>query len=357
MRLARAALVLAVLLALAMPAVASEVTIAGWARYGFIYPVNAADVVKHAVYARLYATYKVDDFNTFTLQYFNNDPVIVNAIGATATTTIADNVYIYYAYLTTNLAKFLKLDASGLGLSLVTGKLWQGDAGYGNVTQSSWEDTSVTAAGAPSWGVAANISYKTFFTVELADIPVTANDYYVGVYTAQSGDFGAINAELSYDGNAAATIADGVFAFGANWSKAFGDITPKVGVGMNYNLGTNALAWNAGFRVTHKTLGLVSVAAKGVTGTMFNLLIADFAVNAIKNMAILGTVKLDFTAGADVFNTLDAAVRFDVGAADFYLGYQLGQSALWAPTTFTTTATDRAAHSGPYFKIDRKSVV
>jgi len=352
MRLAKAALVLAVLLAIAMPAVASEVTIAGWARYGCIIPVNAADVTKHAVYARMYATYKVDDFNTFTLQFFNNDPVIVASIGATATSTIADNVYIYYAYDTINLAKWLKLDASGLGLTLIAGKLWQGDAGYGNVTQSGWEDTSVTAAGAPSWGLAANISYKTLFTLELADIPVTKNDYYVGLYTAQTGDWGALNAEVSYDGNAAATLADGVVALGANYSKAFGDITPKVGAGFNYNLGAATYAWNAGIRVTHKTLGLVSVAAYGKTGATFNLLIADFAINAIKNMGILGTVKLNFATGEDLFNTLDAAVRLDVGAADIYLGYFLGQSALWAPVAFTTTATDRAAHSGPYVKVD-----
>lgn len=352
MRLARAALVLAVLLAVAMPAVAaSEVTIAGWARYGFHIPVNTADSTLHAVYARAYLTYKADDFNTFTLQMFNNDPVIVASLTPTATTTIADNVYIYYAYLTTNLAKYLKIDGSGLGISLINGKLWHGDAGYGNVTQSGWEDTSAAGLGA-AWATAGTITYKTVGGFEYAVNPIGNNDFYFGLYTSQTANFGTISAEIAYDGNSGATFGDGIVVTDGSFQRTFGDITAKIGTGMNYNIASAALAWNAGLRVTHKTLGLLSMAVKGVTGTMLNLFIADFAVNAVPNMAFLGTVKLDFTAGVDLFNTLDAAVRFDVGVADFFLGYQLGQSALWAPVAFTTTATDRAAHSGPYFKVD-----
>jgi len=91
---------------------------------------------------------------------------------------------------------------------------------------------------------------------------------------------------------------------------------------------------------------------KGTDLAPLNLLILEANVTAIPNMGLMATTKLNFAAGQDVFNTLDAAVRFDVGAADIYLGYFLGESALWAPVAFTTTATDRAAHSGPYVKVD-----
>jgi len=150
-RLARVAVVLAVLLAVAMPAVAaSTVTIAGWARYGILFPVTIQnktlpaasqvyDALGQAKYGRLYLTYKVDDFNTFYLYYEGADTA----------------VSVLYAYLNTDLAKYLKLDASGVGLVMSAGRYGSWDNAYSNLTNNGNEDISVAGVGTTwaLWGL------------------------------------------------------------------------------------------------------------------------------------------------------------------------------------------------------------
>jgi len=409
MRLARTALVLAVLLALAMPAVASEVTIAGWARYAVLLPVtiqNATlapasqvyDALGQGRYGRLYATYKIDDFNTFRLYYEGADTA----------------VSVLYAYLTTDLAKYAKLDAAGLGLTLGAGRYGSWDNAYNNVTNNGNEDISSAGVGT-YWALWGTVGYKTFFTLEWAWAPgsldaakLRENDFYVGLSTVQSGDWGKVSAEVAYDGNPHtyvpivavgdatpatqySTLADGIVVADAAYEKAFGDITMKVGAGMNYNLNLNpeknGLTWAAAVKASHKTLGTVAVGVKGATldnwtaraqtltsaggfvtaitdvaaydpAAVFQYVYSEIVVNAIKNMALLGYVRLNLDPAQDIFNAMDVAVRFDVGAADFYLGYQLGQAANWATLTVarpTTVAYDDwvwAAHGGPWFKME-----
>jgi len=406
-RLARVAVVLAVLLAVAMPAVAaSTVTVAGWARYGILFPVTIQnktlaaasqvyDALGQAKYGRLYLTYKVDDFNTFYLYYEGADTA----------------VSVLYAYLDTNLAKYLKLDASGVGLTVSAGRYGTWDNAYNNLTNNGNEDISVAGVGT-TWAIWALASYKTFVTLEMGWAPGSLdpakfreNDFYVGLSTVQSGAWGKLSAEVAIDGNPHtyvpivavgdatpatqySTVTEGQLVADAAYEKAFGDITMKVGAGMNYNNNLNpeknGLTWAGGVKATHKTLGSIAVGAKGTTldnwnaaaqaqaaglagavtaaydsGAVFQYLYSELVVNAVPNkVSLLGYVRLNFAADQDLFNAMDLAVKFLVGPANFLFGYQMGQVSNWAyqtvarPTSVAYADWVWAEHGGPWFRME-----
>jgi hypothetical protein len=339
-------------LVLAMPAMAAPAVVTGDVTAGWIsnFGTNAGytggfDIIVNAT---------IDDFNSASITIARSLQTYVGSLTATATTSTEEAI-LSAASLTSNLGKFLKVDAKTLTWSVTAGYTRAGDNSYVSQTAYGSEDVGA-ATTATTWMTSTTLGIAGLINVKIGLAPLTltsalAQDLIVGVYMAPAlGTMGKINAEVFYDANANAGtstgIGGGTLVADARFDlTAVKDLTIGIGAGMNYLLTGSHMHIGASVKGTYGTLG--NLAAGFLASTLAGdptLLVISAAISPMAPFNLLLGAKFDLTTGAaSVFHSADIAVRLDIGATDLYIGYLIGngtagstQTVLWAPAALGT---------------------
>jgi len=332
--------------AVAMPALASDVALSGWARYGVIVD-SSTGAWKDAEYARMYAKFTVDDYTFAELRFFNAAQGLVTAVDFTADSTTDKTIeytYLYYGYISSNIAGYLGLADQGIDITLKAGRSDHSDSSFDSIT--AYGLSAGAAAQSVDWQLLGTIGISGIANIELGVDPLGTNNFYFNANTSQSIGPGTVNFEVSYDGNSAAGIGEGLFATTGNYDMTMMDLGLKVGVGLNYNLGSSAMVYHFGVKGSYGSIGNVAAKLVGNDGGL-DMLAISAEVDPITNVAVLAAAKLNISGTGDMFTGADVAAKFDVGPTDIYLGYLITSSGggnNWAPA-----ATD---NGGLYLKID-----
>jgi hypothetical protein len=336
MRVKTGLLVLAVLAVAVLPAVGDPIAVTGNITYGFTTDFTTSPLVAtDTLDVNLTFTGNIDDWITgyALLTYAKQD--LVASLAATSVTTIA-NEALEAAYIKTNLGKFFEL--GDVGLILQGGYTSRSDNSYGSTTAYGSEDIGSAGVGT-NWMFFVDASYSTYVTMTFAMSPTQANDWLIGAYTNQTLGFGVVSAEVFYDAASQANAADGNLIIDGQVQPTFGDIKLDIGAGFRYSLaGAGSYAWGAGIGAGYMTLFDVNAGVYGNSTDMLAGVVADLIVSPAPLIDILAGVKLSTAAGTNLFTGMDIAARFNIGAADLYLGYLITSAAggaVWAPVSPT----------------------
>jgi len=256
-----------------------------------------------------------------------------------------EDILLESAYMTTELGKFIMMD-SGLGIKLTAGYTSMADLSYVSTSQYGVENVANSGVGT-DWIMGVDVDLMGIAKIRAGIDPLTDNDFFAGIYTAQTMGDMSFAAEVFYDANAMASLGDGNLIVDGEFKMTLGDIKLDLGAGIRYELPTTGgLYWGVGLGVDYGTLFGV---AFGITGDPSGLGLAgvDLTVDPIDLIDLRAAVKLSLATGAELFQGADIAVIWNVGAVDIYTGYlvtSLGAGNTWAPAA--------ATNGGPYIKFD-----
>lgn len=340
MRLARVVLVLAVLLAMAMPAVAElKVTFGGYADYGFsvgLSPFAAQD----RAYERLYVTAAIDDFvKAYIRLDFNQRALLTGTVAAPAVTNVGNAEY-WNGWASVNVAKFFKLDAQKIALDAKFGRVDSYDNSYGSTT--SWGAEDIGNAGAAETagnelGYEVIAGYSDLVTLKFAQAPAIADDFFVGIYHNKKYGTTQVSAEVFYYGAEAVVGTPGRLIIDGQIQPVMGDLALDFGAGFRYQLSDSAWAWGFGAGAKYKTLVGGRVGVYGNNTAVLSNIVADVMFTPVALVDFLAAAKFNVmpTFG---FVSADIAARLNIGVADLYFGYLVdgtavgtAPAALWAP--------------------------
>jgi hypothetical protein len=256
----------------------------------------------------------------------------------------AEDILLESAYVQTKLGDFFMMD-SGIGITTIAGYTSRADNSYVSTSQYGVENVANAGVGT-DWIMAVDVAIMSAVTIRAGIDPLTDNDFFAGIFTAQTMGDASFAAEVFYDANAQAEIGDGNLIVDGEFKLTMGDIKLDLGAGIRYEMPGSDLYWGVGLGVDYGTLFGV---AFGITGDPDGLGLAgvDLTVDPIDLIDLRAAVKLSLAEGADMFQGADIAVIFNVGAVDIYAGYlvtTLGAGNTWAPAATT--------NGGPYIKFD-----
>jgi len=289
----------------------------------------------------LYFKAAVDDFNSVAITVGRALKTFGTAFTAPATLTTAtfEDMVLDAATLTTDVGKFLKIDAKTLAFSAVTGYTSSADNSY--VTQSGYGVEDVGGADTGTfWMGAVTFKLVDLLSIKVGIVPATmVTGTYVnmvaGAYVSKAlGTIGTLNAEVFWDNADELLVADARFDL-----TPAKDVTIGIGAGMNYDL-TAPAAYKIGasLKGTYGTMGNLAVGFLYASAAA-DLLAVQATVSAAQPFDFYAGAKFDLSAvAANVFHSADIAAKLNLGAADIYVGYLLGNgtdapTVRWAPVT------------------------
>jgi len=344
MRVKTGLLVLAALAIAVLPAVGDAIKTTGDVTYGFTADLTASPLVaSDTLSANVYFTGQIDEFTKGYVQITYGKVNVLTSLTDNTPVSIPD-IKLGAGYVTSDLGKFFKL--GDIGLTVRGGYTSTSDNSYDSVTAYGSEDVGSAGVGT-NWMFEIVGGYMDYINLKVGMDPAAANDWLVGLYSKRDWGFGPLGLEVFYDANVAATATDGLLVFDGEWLPVFGDITLDTGAGIRYDLGASALNWGAGFGASYTTMFMAEAGVFGNSTDALAGVVADLQITPIALIDFLAGMKLDTTAAAtSTFTGADIAVRFNIGAADIYLGYlitSVGGGNVWAPVATTD--------GGLYFKI------
>jgi len=310
-------------MALALPAMADPVAVTGDMTVGWIGDFGTTTGFTGDV--NLYFKAKVDDFNNVAV-------TVGRSLQATTEDMILDALT-----LTTDVGKFLKIDPKMVAWTITTGLTSSADASY--ISQSGYgvEDVGGVST-ATAWMGWTWFKFVDLVQVKFGIAPTTiisggAIDMIVGAYLSKAlGTIGTLNAEVFWDNADELVEADARFDL-----TPAKDLTIGIGAGMKYDV-TAPATWVVGASVKAKygTMGDVAVGFDYASAAA-DYLAVQATISALQPFDILAGLKLDLSGGgASVFHSADVAAKLNLGNADIYVGYSLGNGVVaptvrWAP--------------------------
>jgi hypothetical protein len=355
----RITLLVVLVLAIALPAVASDFTWSGELEYGAISDfTNAADGYG---YARINMKAAVDANNSInarfeTLYKGTEQAVITEVTTPTSTTISAFVAYFSRFYMTNDLGKILGLG----GVSLVDVVGWTDTTGSGgDLTKYGYEGIIAWDPGTRDT-IQLTAGFGAPFSLLVCVSPITSKVSGGTLYAWKpqllvnaTGSFGPIAYVLGYSsfaggGGAGTTDYMGALGGALTFSQAMGDVTPAVNVEAMYDLGAKAFSMGAGVTVAYKTmatLGFGTAINLSPAPFKFGLTSIELQTNPFGPVYVDGFVALENWA----LNAIDVSVAYKAGVT-VRLGYY------YQPTTATTKGEEVYAPaqslSGVYIDFD-----
>jgi hypothetical protein len=316
--------VLALMVAVAMPVVATDLSWKGEFTYGSITDFTNAE----SAYGNAYYTLvgHIDDFNTINARIaaaFTNVAVVsVLDSSGTAQTVNAFNAYLNKFYLDTDIGKALKLP-----IGLVTSMGWldptftnYDPSGYGNEGVAGFDPG--TRDSAKILVTIAPVNVMLAFSPNSNALPLSTVNPLVllDVY----GAFGPISASAGWYATAlGATNGLGKLGLAVAFSQAFGDLTPTVDLEGYYDLtapAAKALGYGAGVKVAYTTMVSAAVAIDGWDAPGLDALSANVGFVPVKTFGADVGFKMNLATGASDFG-LDISAWTLFGVSKLRVGY------------------------------------
>jgi len=344
--------VLALMVALALPVMATDFTWSGELTYG-----ASTDFTKSAdAYGNAFLglTGKADANNTFyaTLNtaYSGSALTVLTDLAGGTGTLNSFSAYFSAFYLTSDIGKILGLN----GITAV--------ATYG------WIDTACTSYSVSGYGYESLIAYDPQGTRDNAQIvvgfgapasiqvsvsPLVSN---VGSLTFNPqilfdvyGGFGPINYSVSYSTNKTTNFM-GTVGASVKWGQAMGDLTPAVNLEVTDNLTGNAMSLGVGASFAYTTMFSAGIGTAITLAPAFGM--GNLGINTsfvpMANFGVDVDASMNLATGAANFiNAIDASAWYMLGKSKARLGYlySTGSGAYNAPVTL-------APNGGIYFSWD-----
>jgi hypothetical protein len=288
----------------------------------------------------IYVKAAVDDYNSVAVTVGRALKTFVTAADFTAetvTTAAFEDMVLDALTLTTDVGKFLKIDPKMVAWTVTTGYTSSADNSY--ISQSGYGVEDVGGVGtATAWEAWTWFKFVDLVQVKFGIVPTTiisggTVDMIVGAYLSKAlGTIGTLNAEVFWDN------LDEIVEFDTRFDLTPAkDLTIGIGAGVKYD-------------ITAPASYMIGASLKGKYGTMGDLavgfdyasaaadyLAAQLTISALQPFDIYAGLKLDLSGGgATVFHSADIAAKLNLGAADIYVGYSLGNGVVaptvrWAP--------------------------
>jgi len=334
MRVKTGLLVLAVLAVAVLPAVGDAIKTTGDLTYGYTAPLVSPLAATDALTVDVYFSGQIDEATLGYVQIVYAKTAVLTAVDDTTPTTIPD-IKLGAGYIKSDLGKYFKL--GDIGLTVRGGYTSTSDSSYGSTTAYGSEDIGSAAVGT-NWMFEIIGSYMSYINLKFGMNPAGTNDWLIGAYSSNDWGFGSLGFEVFYDANGQASAGDGLLVIDGEWLPVFGDIKLETGAGFRYDLGASGYAWGVGLGASYTTLFMAEAGVYGNNTDALAGVVADLQLTPVALIDFLAGMKLSMAAGTDMFTGADIAVRFNVGAADLYLGYLITSSAggaVWAPVSPT----------------------
>lgn len=318
--------------ALALPLMAAPITVTGDLTAGWIGSFGAAAAYAGDVNLNFKAA--VDDYSSVAITVGRALKTFVTDATVPTSATFEDMV-LDAATLTIDAGKFAGLDPKTLAWTVVAGYTSAADNSY--VSQSGYGVEDVGGAGtATAW-----MGYTTFKLMDLVSLKIgvvpatmvtgTYVDMIAGIYMSKVLKVGTFSAEAFWDNADELIVAD------ARFDLTQKNMTVGVGAGMNYDM-TAPAAWKIGASVKGSYAKMGDLALGFVyASAAAELLAVQATVIAAQPFDFYAGAKFDVSAGAaNVFHSADFAAKLNLGVADIYVGYSLGNGVVaptvrWAP--------------------------
>lgn len=330
--------VLALMVALAVPVMATDFTWSGELTYGSITDFtkvtdawsNDSLTVKAAADANIY-------FQAQIVGAFAGTglPDVVQ-LGDTTTTLKAFSAYLNTAFINADIGKALNL--SGVTAVATIGWLEPAATSYSLTT---WGYESLI--GYDPWGVSHDtaelvVGFGAPLSLQLVLGPTNSvlqtQNLDPQVIVNAYGGVGPINYSVAYTSNLR-TDYMGLAGASVKWSQAFGDITPAVNAEVSYNMAsgaTNPLSIGYAATVAYTTMVTVGVGGAANNAGLGNISAqVNFVPMTNLGVDVLAAMNLA-TGAANLINSIDASVWYKVGAAKFRVGYNYGSTNIGGPT-------------------------
>lgn len=325
-------------MALALPAMADPVAVTGDMTVGWIGDFGTSTGFTGDV--NLYFKAKVDDFNNVAVTVGRALKTFVTGVDFTAdtsTTASFEDMVLDALTLTTDVGKYLKIDPKMVAWTVTTGYTSAADNSY--VSQSGYGVEDVGGAGtATGWMGWMWFKFVDLVQVKFGILPTTIItggpvDMIVGAYLSKAlGTIGTLNAEAFWDNADELVVADARFDL-----TPAKDVTIGIGAGMKYDITAPAsYAIGASLKGKYGTMGDLAVGYTYASAAA-DYLAAQATISALQPFDIYAGLKLDLSGGgASVFHSADVAAKLNLGNADIYVGYSLGNGVVaptvrWAP--------------------------
>jgi hypothetical protein len=326
----RITLLVVLVLAIALPAVASDFTWSGELEYGW--QTDFTNMNDGWGYARINMKAAVDANNTINARFetlYKGAGQAVLTGGVPATTTInAFTAYFSRFYMTNDLGKMLGL--GGITLTDVVG--WQDITGAGGgLTKFDYE-------GVKEWDpstrdtIAVILGFGAPFSLSVALSPFTSTigqqAFQPQILADASGSFGPISYVVGYTsyagGSTATTDFKGDFGASVAFSQAMGDVTPSAAVEFDYNLAAASSQAGVGVTVAYKTMATLGFGtAINIMPTFgFGLSSIELQTNPFGPVHVDGFVSLTNWA----LNSVDVSLAYKAGVT-YRIGYFYTNSA------------------------------
>ncbi|MGA2974067.1 MAG: hypothetical protein ABSF77_02030 [Spirochaetia bacterium] len=345
--------VLALMVAVALPVMAVDLTWTGELTYGAITDgTTAVDAYSNAY---LDAKAVVDPNNT----------IYANLLGAFAGTGLPDVVdlsgtitvlsafsgYFNVFYLTSDIGKIFGLN--GITAVATVGWLEPSATSY-SLTTEGYE--SIMAY--DPWGVSHDtaevvVGFGAPLNLQVFVSPIDSTDqsqpfspqFIVNAY----GGMGPINYSVAYESwskTAGWTSFMGAVGAAVKYSQAFGDITPAVNAEVSYDLTSSTLSIGYAASVAYTTLIKVAFGGVATTAGLGNLSIQADLV-PMKGLGV--DVYAFYTPAATTQFSVDGSVWYLFGATKLRVGYVYGSSPIGGPSAAPANV---APNGGVYALVD-----
>jgi len=316
--------VLALMVALAVPVMATDFAWNGELTYGSITDgTNVADAYVNAFIA---VAGKADANNTFNLTfnaaYAGTGVPSVGLLAGGATTLNAFTEYASVIDLVSDVGKTLSLP-------------------FGLVATFGWFEPAATSYSLTSWGYESLIAYDpwgvshdslqlvaTFGTinVQLAFQPTDSTLQSQALDPQIIGDvygvMGPIKFSVAYTSNKTKDYM-GLAGASVVWTQAFGDLTPAVNAEFSYNLATgakNPYTIGVGASVAYTTLLTVGVGTS-INGAGLGNLGINVNLVPMTGLGIDVDPSLNLSGTGDLVNCIDVSAWYKIGASKVRVGY------------------------------------
>jgi len=298
-----------------------------------------AKPISAAVWGDFYASYDMATTATITEREtyltFSGSPDEATT-GYFRVIDTADTIGYDRLYFVSDIAKYFKLE--GVGLTLSAGYLWTGPAYYMCTNNNCW-DTAYYGWGFTAPAVEIAASYGSFGGLEFELNAANPAEWAVDLTSSKDWGFGTLSAEVYYDSNTTAMTFKGTIQANATWNKAFGDITPNVGVGFAYDMTAATTLLDIAGGVAYKSLASVYLGYSASTASYF---FVQCTVSPIALVDLKAACKYDIAGSA--LAVLEVEASLNIGAADIILGYDVNGGNNWNDAKTTT--------GGPYFGVE-----
>jgi hypothetical protein len=341
------------LMAIALPVMASDVTLTGTATYGAVVGQNAAGdtvVADGMGDSVVHIAGKVDANNTVNVELWG-DGLIPAALAGTAA---ASPVGFGSFYLQSDIGGALSLGSvdpvlyAGYSTATLPG---YSVTGYGKENIAGLGVGGEGAGLAPSENGAAqallavDTSVNKMFNILVGVNPETlaknaAKQFVLGAY----GTVGPVSAEVGFVGNGGAKAADGAVALGALADYTVSNIELKGTAQMVYDMSTaQKSSYSAGVSATYNKMVTAAGSLVGTFGATSGMSNATVEVDLmpITNASINVGALMNLQSGAaNAFDSLDASGSYSIGATKVTLGY------IYSPASATQATLNGTGPSG-----------